>query len=246
MGRPCAIDPEHRDVGQRDPPPAPCAGRSVPSASVTTTRSASATTCWLVMMTPFGANDEPGAVALDHVASARATKNKSQGERARRSRRDGALMETTAAETRSAAATSAVRREASIAGLARRSRLRRLDRCGLRARGARRWTGGGLDRRPRCSARTSADRATRARARPHAASSGSSAYSSAGIGGAPRSRGPAAVPAGWSRWLSAALQQAPRCRRAGRRPSPDVHHGAHQHAHHVMEEAVGLDVEAQP
>ena len=61
----------------------------------------------------------------------------------------------------------------------------------------------------------------------------------------PRSRVPAAVPADWS--LSCRPARAgSRCRRAGRRPSPDVHHGADQHAHHVVQEAVGLDVEAQP
>ena len=33
---------------------------------------------------------------------------------------------------------------------------------------------------------------------------------------------------------------------SGPSAEPDVHHGADQHAHHVVEEAVGLDVEAQP
>ena len=68
-------------------------------------------------------------------------------------------------------------------------------------------------------------------------------YSSGGIRRAPRSTVPAAEPADWSRWLSprsSSISMSP----SGPAPEPDVHHRADQHAHHVVQEAVGLDVEA--
>src|SRR5690349_3746355 len=223
--------------------PSTLAGRSVPSRRVTTTLVALATTCWLVTMTPFGRMMKP----VPYPCTMRApsgTKKKSHGERGGASRVDVTLTDTTAPEARSTAATRAVRRLvpvcASAAVRAATCAAAALtDTLSVRV----------VEPRSRHAAETSSRRSAalrigHQRAARRGGGFGSLEVQLRGIAGPyevealrRRRRTGALIVARFEQHLDVA---------EGTPPEADVHHRAHQHPHHVVQEAVGLDMKADP
>src|SRR5690349_12280009 len=199
--------------------PSTLAGRSVPSRRVTTTLVALATTCWLVTMTPFGRMMKP----VPYPCTMRApsgTKKKSHGERGGASRVDVTLTDTTAPAARSTAAVLT-------------------DTLSVRV----------VEPRSRHAAETSSRRSAalrigHQRAARRGGGFGSLEVQLRGIAGPyevealrRRRRTGALIVARFEQHLDVT---------EGTPPEPDVRHRAHQHPHHVVQEAVGLDRKADP
>ena len=243
-----AARPGARRCRSAGPRPAPWPAGRCRRASVTTTSLGVGDHVLVGDDDAVGPDDEAGAVALHHpgaLGHEEEIPGRAGPAPARRGDVDGDHGAPTPARRRRRA-----RCAGSVDGL----------RCG-RVRGrrpARRWrhVACAAERRPAAPARRLAARRRRTapqrrsaslRIARHAGAHAPARSASAGTARRdtrpPRSRVPAAGPAGWSRWLSPrSSRHLDVVQRAA--AETDVHHRADQHAHHVVQEPVGLDVKA--